>query len=303
MSSHKTQNFSPVENPLATLYDVVIEPIRLMSAESSQWDYEIQIALPPSYHSSDKNYPVLWVTDGSFLFQQAVRTVNFDLKKHLPECIVVAVGDPPGVKLEEHQYRRAYDFGPFEQWDFTAGFGRSLLKEQTEISGLPHGLWQGGGGAEFLSFLVDQLRPVLSRDYRMTDDHTLFGDSGGGVFCAYALFSRPGAFKRYICGSPCLYSGDHALFRMEEHYAQTHDDLNAQIFFGAGEGEVLEGDLISALGVVSSMTRMAEILCLRGYPSLDLYVNVFPCEEHASVISSNLSRGLRTLWKNTTHPT
>jgi len=156
---------------------------------------------------------------------------------------------------------------------------------------------EGGGAGKFLGFIVDEVRADLSRKYRMADDHALFGDSGGGYFCAYALFARPGAFSRYICGSPPLHGGNFELFRMEERHAKAHDDLKAAVFFGAGEAEMLEKNIIPAWGIVSSTARMAEILGLRKYPSLKLHVRIFPEEDHASVVPLNLSWGLRLVWE------
>src|SRR4029077_4043685 len=51
---------------------VFIEPSRRMRAEGFKWDHEIRIALPHSYHETNKAYPVLWVTDGSYWFNTAV---------------------------------------------------------------------------------------------------------------------------------------------------------------------------------------------------------------------------------------
>ena len=153
-----------------------------------------------------------------------------------------------------------------------------------------------GGAPRFLAFLVDTVRPALARDYRMANDHTLFGHSGGGLFCTYALIARPAAFDKYICGSPSLYEGNSELFHMEERYAATHKDMPASVFFGAGEGEILEGGIISAWGIVSSTARMAEILKMRSYPSLRLHVRIFPGEDHLSMVQMNLNWGLRTLW-------
>src|SRR6202035_6056683 len=44
---------------------VLIEPSLRMHYAGGPFDYEIRIALPASYHQTDKSYPVLWVTDGS----------------------------------------------------------------------------------------------------------------------------------------------------------------------------------------------------------------------------------------------
>jgi predicted alpha/beta superfamily hydrolase len=216
--------------------------------------------------------------------------------------IVVAVGMPRDAPKDEFQMRRTYYFIPDVPRGFR-GVGGDLVRQQIEAydehaktTGLPSAREQGGA-PKFLEFLLDTLRPALSREYRMSGEHVLFGDSAGGFFCMYALLSSPGSFDKYICGSPSLYWGDYELFRMEQSYAQTHKDLPAKIFFGAGEAEVLEGGPISAVGIVSSMTRMAEILESRGYPSLKLSVRLFPGVDHESAVVSNLTWGLRTSWE------
>jgi fructokinase len=287
---------------IAGLDDVIVEPARRVRAPSFEWDHEIRVALPASYASDDRAYPVLWLMDGAAYFELAVKTVNYDLKAHLPDMIVASVGTPRE-ELSQFARRRGYDFFPTPQWMFE-GFGaqlfeRPLLAVQSQLQAVGQPLLLGGGAAAFLSFLVDELRSELLRQYRMADDHTLFGDSGGGFFCSYALLSRPQAFKRYICGSPCLAAGDFELFRLEEAYAREHDDLKAIAFFGAGEREMLDGnDLVSAWGVVSSMARMVEILHARKYPSLELHARLFPGEDHASVPAWNLSAGLRAVWRH-----
>jgi uncharacterized protein len=245
---------------------------------------------------------VLWLTDGPWYFELAVKAVNFDIKKHVPEMIVIAVG-PPADGLKDFGPRRFYDFLPMNDRSFT-GFGSDfhekqwqVIQEQQKAANKPP--LKGGGAAPFLSFLIDQLRPALARDYRMANDHVLFGDSAGGIFCVYALFARPDGFSKYICGSPVLNLGNHELFRMEERYAKEHGDLKAAVFLGAGEAEVLDpNEIISAGGIVSSTARMAEILRLRKYPSLQLSARIFPGEDHASVPPLNLSWGLRAVWKS-----
>lgn len=280
--------------------DAAIEPPRRRRAADFEWDHEIQIALPRSYHGSDRCYPVLWVTDGSYWFDLAVQTVNVFCQKYVPEMIVVAVGVPTE-EHNEYQMRRSYEFTPNPISGFK-GFGSALFQredrnhnERKRALGLPLPR-ERGGAAAFLRFLTHTLRSELQRDYRMSSEHVLFGDSMGGLFATYALLSAPGSFSRYICGSPYLYAGDSELFHLEERYAQTHEDLQARVFFGAGEAEVAEGGLISAVGIVSSMTRMVEILTLRGYPSLRLSMRIFSGESHESVIPRNLIDGLRAVF-------
>jgi predicted alpha/beta superfamily hydrolase len=270
----------------------MIQPARRLRGAGFAWDHEIQIALPASYFEAGQSYPVLWLTDGSQYFEQAVKMLDTQLKGKLPEMIVVAVGIPPE-DASELQKRRVYELTANSQRGFSGFFGAALLEQRlsTEAPDMKR-----GNAAGFLKFLVDELRPVLARDYRMSNEHVLFGDSAGGSFCIYALLKRPEAFSRYVCGSPALYMGGFELFRMEERYAQMHRDLKAELFLGAGEAELTERDIVPAWGVVSSMARMAEILSQRNYPSLKLHVRVFPGETHGSAAALNLAHGLQAVW-------
>jgi hypothetical protein len=69
-----------------------------------------------------------------------------------------------------------------------------------------------------------------------------------------------------------------------------------------GDAEILEGGLVSGIGVVSFTARMAEILKLRAYPSLDLHVRVFPGEDHRTAKPLSLIWGLRTVWGSQASP-
>jgi predicted alpha/beta superfamily hydrolase len=280
---------------------VTIEPSRRMRGEGYPWEHHIQIALPPSYGKTDRRFPVIWVTDGQFFFSSVAELVTSCAGKYLPEMIVVAVGAPPEANQTNNaiQSRRSFDFSPNAIKGYQ-GFGSSVHNERSEISEqklkaegklLNDRL---GGAPRFLAFLIEDVRKQLARDYRMADDHTLFGHSGGGLFCTYALVARPSGFNRYVCGSPSLAAGDYEVFRIEERHAQENKDLAASVFFGAGEAEVLAG---STWGLVSSMARMAEILKVRAYPSLKLNARIFPAENHVSVIPLVLSWGLRAVWE------
>jgi predicted alpha/beta superfamily hydrolase len=280
-----------------TAAGVTIEPSRRMRAKDYPWEHEIQVALPPSYGKTDEPFPVLWVTDGSLLFQLATALATACARQHMPEMIVVGIGSPPDA-TDQTQMRRNYDFSPTEIAGFS-GFGSKAHEEQEhagakkrQAEGQPSS-YRFGGAPRFLPFIAEEVRESLSRDYRMTKDHTLFGHSGGGLFCAYTLVSQPKAFNRYICGSAALAAGDYEVFRIEERYAQQHKDLPAVAFFGVGEKEVLDKN---TLGVFSSTARLPEVLKTRGYASLKLTFRSFEGESHVSVIPPLLAEGLRSVW-------
>jgi len=173
---------------------VLIEPRRRMRAEGYKWEHEIRIALPSSYRKENRTYSVLWVTDGHAFFEPAVGFATACAQKYIPEMIVVGIGAPPQASNESHM-RRTYDFTPNDVKSYS-GFGSKLVEEQMKARDEKRKAegtilakdW--GGAPRFLAFLADTVRPLLARDYRMADDHTLFGDSAGGLFCTYALLAR-----------------------------------------------------------------------------------------------------------------
>jgi predicted alpha/beta superfamily hydrolase len=277
---------------------VTIEAPRRMRAEGYPWEHEIQIALPASYSKTDAPYPVLWVTDGSMMFQLAAALVASCANHTIPEMIVIGIGAPPDA-IAETQRRRTFDFSPSETPGFT-GFG-SAASRTREAAGAAKRKAEGqpaldmfGGAPRFLEFVAQDVRSALGKDYRLGTDHTLFGHSGGGLLCAYTLVAQPGAFNRYICGSAALAAGDYEVLRLEERYAEQNKDMAAVAFFGVGEMEVLDGNILSTF---SSTARLPEILKLRKYPSLKLYFRAFEGEGHASVIPPLLSGGLRAVWQ------
>lgn len=275
-----------------------IEPAVSMRTAAFDWDYEVQVALPASYGAvPGKSYPVLWLTDGPFLLHLAVGLLNTLVVGGLaPEMIIVGVGCASEAGATEFGRRRSIDFAPPGKSILFDGPGGDYFRKL----GVPEeGTRQQAD--DLLAFLVDEVRPALSQKYRMSDDHGLLGHSGGGMFASYALFARPGAFRRYIIGSPSSNAADRAAFRLESDYAAAHTDLKADVFFGAGELEI--GKLsLAAWGIVSAPVLMAETLLLRQYPSLKVTTRIFSGKDHSSVIADIIAEGVRAVWADTLNP-
>jgi predicted alpha/beta superfamily hydrolase len=269
-----------------------IEPAISMRTAAFDWDYEVQVALPASYGVTEgKLYPVLWLTDGPLLLPLTVGLLNTLVVGGLaPEMIVVGVGCPSEAGTAEFGRRRSIDFAPPGKSMYFDGPGGDYFRKL----GMPEGGLRQQAD-DLLAFLVDEVRPHLGRTYRMSDDHALAGHSGGGMFANYALFARPGAFRRYIIGSPSSNAADKAAFRLEADYAAANRDLEADVFFGAGELEI--GKLsLAAWGIVSAPVLMAETLLLRQYPSLRLTTRIFAGKDHLTVMADIIAEGIRAIW-------
>ena len=256
-----------------------VEPARLVRAEGWEWDHEVRVYLPASYHHTKKSYPTLWVTDNAL---ELAQTASASQAFGSSELIIVAVGAPANVNAAENQRRRTYDFIPDVS---LMGPGYAAIHPKEALGGAPG----------FLDFLVNQLRPMLAKEYRMDlNDQGYAGHSGGGMFGLYALLNKPESFDKYIISSPATYQ---PWLDMEERWYAENKDLKARVFMSAGEGEAAH-PLWSSSQVVSTVATMAERLTVRRYPSLELTVKIFPDEDHLTVMPIAYTRGIRVLWGN-----
>ncbi len=146
-----------------------------------------------------------------------------------------------------------------------------------------------GGAAAFLRSIREELIPWVEANYRVSrTDRALAGYSYGGLFTLYALLVSPGTFQRYFAGSPSIEYDHGVLFRLEEQSAAGRTDLPAQLFLTLGG---LEGDT-----ALDQLTRLADRLRARHYPSLRLQTQIFPGETHRSCVPAAYSRTLRVFY-------
>jgi predicted alpha/beta superfamily hydrolase len=269
-----------------------IEPVRRVRGSGFEWEHEVRVAVPEDHDCVKVSYPVLWMTDGTPFFELALEV----LESASSPMILVSVATPEEERADFHR-RRFYEFTPTAN-DAIGGPGADLwtrefaaLNAALDAEGI-HAADRMGGADDFLSLCVDAIRPTLARDYRMSGHHTLAGRSLGGLFCVYALFVRPGAFARYIATSPSLNCCGGAVFALDERHARSGPAPEGKLFLAAAEGEIAVGGATSAQGVLSSMARMAEILGLRTYPSLDLAARIYPGGDHGSAARRGLVEGL-----------
>jgi predicted alpha/beta superfamily hydrolase len=265
------------------------EPLTVRGAKFS-YDHEITVALPASYDATPgRKYPVLWVLDAPLMLRTVVGILDtLVIGNHAPEMIVIGVGSRGEDGLAGIG-RRVMDFSPRGPDYFPPGEAGTAWQALAPLPEFPH------MADEFLALLVDELRPQLAGRYRFSGEHALFGHSAGGMFAAYALFQRPGAFDKMIIGSPYLQGVRGAVFAAEASYATRAKDLDVALFLGAGDREVDEY-FLAISGIVSSMTRFSETLRLRQYPSLKLETRIFAGEDHYTVVPRIVGEGIRHLW-------
>ncbi|MBT0585119.1 alpha/beta hydrolase [Alteromonas oceanisediminis] len=261
--------------------------------QSSQFDYKhaVTIALPASYQQQpDKSYPVLWVLDDPLVTRTAIATVDLLVAGNfIPEIIIIGVGSPPEEGMAGVG-RRIVEFSPPGNGFSAPGLNAQVFNEAIPFPEYPH------KAPDFLAFLVDELRPKLSQEFRFKDDHILHGHSLGGLFAGFTLFSRPDAFNRMIIGSPAMANVDDAVFKLEERFSKENDALPVQLFVGAGGAEGNEW-FLNVGGILSGTARFIERMSLRNYHGLALKSKIYSDENHYTTVPRIISDGLRHFYR------
>ena len=142
-------------------------------------------------------------------------------------------------------------------------------------------------------------------------DRALVGDSLGGLFGLYALFSEPSSFGRYVLGSPSIWWTGRSILQDEAKFAASHPDLAARVFMSVGLDEEPghEADAKASSDtararlararearMVSNLRDLDATLRSRSYDGLALTTHLFEGETHLSVVPATISRGLRVVF-------
>ncbi|WP_449406206.1 alpha/beta hydrolase [Massilia phosphatilytica] len=203
--------------------------VREVHARALNRDYQVFVALPDSYRSSNRRYPVLFVTDANYAFPVA-RGIAQRLAKHagMEEVIVVGLsyahGDTP-------VYSRRRDYTP------------AVPRRQDYAADMPGRTPAFGEAQAYGRFIAADVFPLVAANYRADMSRKIFvGHSYGSLLGLQLLPSEPRTFDHYILGSPSLWFDQGVMFEREQDYAKGHNDMPASVFFGIGGRETLGKD-------------------------------------------------------------
>jgi predicted alpha/beta superfamily hydrolase len=238
-----------------------------LRSKATGFEYDIRIALPRSFTSSQNRYPVVVLLDADYSFPAAHAVVNHLTDRgRLPEMVVVGVGYADADDRDAYRRHRTRDYTPWFAPD--GGYGPEFQK-------------LSGGGPAFARFLGEELLPALAARYRTTEDRTLVGHSYGGLFAAWTLSKGNRDFRRFIIVSPSLWYLDRRVLRDIEA-RKTVPAARAYLSVGQNENTEMETDL----------RRLYDLLGA----GPDLAIEVWSRQNHDTVFPFALSNGLRFLW-------
>ena len=208
----------------------------------------VWIYLPPTYNSSSKKYPVLYMHDGQNVFDdvtsfsgewgvdEALDTLGLKTK----ECIVVGIDNGGDKRLNEYC---PYEFN----------LRGIAVNNKSNV----------GEGGKYVDFIVKTLKPFIDKKYRtLKDSKNTFtaGRSMGGLISMYAVLKYPKVFGGAGVFSPAFWVGP----RIFDDIKAKGKKVNAKIYFYAGdeEGESMVPMTIRAFNEMHrvSKSKMCEVI-------------------------------------------
>jgi alpha-glucosidase len=209
----------------------------------------IWVYLPPTYNSSKKKYPVLYIHDGQNVFDDAtsfsgewgVDEAVDTLGPKTKECIVVGIDNGGNERLSEYS---PYDF----RWQT----GQNSF---TNIKAV---------GVKYVDFLVKTLKPFIDKRYRtLKDKKNTFtaGSSMGGLISMYAVLKYPKKFGGAGVFSPAFWTAP----KIFDHIQSKGKKVKSKIYFYAGddEAESMVPMTIRAFNEMHRVSRSKLALVLR----------------------------------------
>lgn len=255
-------------------------------AVGSGRQYQVWISVPASYaEHPEARYPVVFVTDAAYAFPlvRSIRNLLGQRGRNIEDFILVGLPPARGNSSKESRNRDLTPTNPL----LDPRRDRSIYSDDTTY----------GQAANYRDYIEHQVFPLVGRHYRADMSRKVFaGHSYGGLFGSYILLTRPEMFSHYILGSPSLWFDRHAIDRIEDTYARTHDDLEADVmmFIGAYEAPGGTPRHFRTTDMVGHMRAFEHRLKARAYPGLRIHSTVIADEDHLTVYPPLISRGL--LW-------
>jgi len=210
----------------------------------------VRLYLPPSYGTSDKRYPVIYMHDGQNLFDEFTsfagewgvdETLNEMAARQGFEAIVIG--------LDNGGENRVRELNPFDH-----------PKNGT------------GEGEAYLAFIVNKLKPVIDSQYRTLtgpENTAIIGSSMGGLISDYAIHRYPQVFGRAGVLSPSYWSADPGMYG----YAVQHPlPLGARVYFSMGGKE---GD-----GMLPDVQRMHAVMAAQRPEPGAVTLHIVPEADH-----------------------
>lgn len=235
--------------------------------------YEIHVQLPLNY-SSDKKYPVVYMTDSPYTFPittGAARVpVNF---KRMENLMFVGIS-----------WQKGHEPALSRQRDYTPTTSSTGYKDPS------------GEASRHLDFIRNDVIPYIEKRYS-TDaaNRTYVGNSFGGLLGLYILLREPTTFKNYIIGSPSIWWDNKYILDLDSK-TKLNRNLEANVFIAVGAEETITRDSPKH-DMVGDATTFHTRLKARNLDKLNVELRVIEHATHATAFPTTAVQGLWWLFK------
>ncbi|WP_040551972.1 alpha/beta hydrolase [Rheinheimera nanhaiensis] len=253
----------------ATPYELPRSSVIELEEKSSGRIYPVFIQLPASYAANtDQTYPIIYLTDAHYSFPIVSGAMRFPMNSGLMQhVIIVAVSYEKGSAGASSRIR-----------DYTPTSAKAW-KQQT------------GNAKAHMAFLRETVMPFIESQYRASKtDRTFVGNSLGGLFGAYILFTEPDLFSSYILGSPSVWFDDNAILNIPLTKAKT----KIKVYLSVGEYET------PAFGegqdMVAGAMQLRDRITALSNAEMELNFVVVAGASHATAFPTTAIQGLDWLY-------
>jgi len=197
-------------------------------------DRQIRIFLPKDYGKSTKRYPVIYMHDGQNLFDNSTSySEEWGIDESLNQLPELSTIEVIIVGIDNGQEKRLNELSPWENEE--------------------HGKAEG---EEYMSFIVNQIKPYIDSTYNTlpnVENTAIMGSSMGGLISHYAIYKYPEVFGKVGIFSPSYWYSE----KVYEFTSENPIPKESKIFLIVGENED---------EMVSDSKRMYDNILKTGHP-------------------------------------
>jgi len=266
-----------IGNPVFAGEAIIIGEKFVLQSEILGEERPYFVNLPESYNDSKyqpKQYPVLYILDGSVHFHSASGVINHmsagkNGNTQIPELIVVAIPNTSD---------RTRDLTP--------------SNAKTDHHDEPTDRFKtSGGGDKFLAFIEKELIPEIENRYRTRPHRTFVGHSFGGLTMLHSFLSQPGLFNNYIAIDSSFWWDKKVMVKRVQDFVAQDANRKARLYFSVAEHDST-GRFSGLEGMTVTNIRVAEWLEKAKSPDLHVKIQHYAGEDHGSVPLPSLYYGL-----------
>lgn len=240
---------------------------------------EVWVHLPKTYNDTAINpakYPVIYLLDAENNFEYYAGLTDFIARTpyaDIPECIVVGIKNTA----------RTRNLTP------TKSQKKSPVNPSLTLFA------DSGGSENFVKFIQEELKPFISKNYRIQEYSVLVGHSFGGLFAINVFLTHPEYFNAYVANDPSLWWDNEVTISRTKKYLEKNKKFpaNKSLYVSQADNEEQQKNWNSDM--TQAIEKFKEIVENNG--TLNYRHRFFEGETHGTVSYPGNYEALKFIFK------